>query len=87
MVVSPRHGKYAGNRITTFDSLLRTRSVRFFFHVCFINRSLALDGGFTDLQAKLLLLNFSVTHCPPDDIVHILKERQTLEVQVICSRL
>ena len=45
-------------------------------------RSLALDGGFNDQTAKLTLLNFSITHCPAEDMMDILKERQSLEVQV-----
>jgi hypothetical protein len=45
-------------------------------------RSLAIDGGFGDLPAKLTLLNFAITHCPPEEITHILKERQLLEAQV-----
>lgn len=45
-------------------------------------RSLAVDDGFSDLPGKLILLNFAVTHCPPEEITHILKERQILEMQV-----
>ena len=50
-------------------------------------RSLAVDGGFSDLPAKLTLLNFAVTHCPPEEITHILKERQMLEMQVCSVKL
>ena len=45
-------------------------------------RSLAVDSGFSDLPAKLTLLNFAITHCPPEEITHILKERQLLEARV-----
>ena len=77
MLASLLHGKFAG--MCLFNVYLAM------VLPVLINdyRSLALDVGFTDLQAKLTLLSFCITHCPPEDIMDTLKERQSLEVQVL----
>ena len=48
-------------------------------HLC---RNLAMQDQFKDLKSKIVLLNFSLTHCPPEEIQQILKERSVLEVEV-----
>lgn len=41
-----------------------------------------MQDQFKDLKSKIVLLNFSLTHCPPEEIQQILKERSVLEVEV-----
>ena len=45
-------------------------------------RKLGLESSIGDLQVRLSLLDFSLTHCPPENITDILEERRALEVQV-----
>lgn len=43
---------------------------------------LGIEKAISNIQIKLSLLNFSLTHCPPEDITDILEERKALEIQV-----
>lgn len=50
--------------------------------VCLLCRKLAMQDQFKDLDSKMALLNFALTHCPPEEIQLILKERSLIEVEV-----
>lgn len=41
-----------------------------------------MQDQFKDLDSKMALLNFALTHCPPEEIQLILKERSVIEVEV-----
>ena len=45
-------------------------------------RKLAGQGQFKELQSKLELTSFVLTHCPEEELRHVLKERGAMEVQV-----
>ena len=39
-------------------------------------------SAYTDLTSRVELLNFSVTHCPVEEIKIILREKRVIEAQV-----
>ena len=41
-----------------------------------------MQDQFKDLDSKMVLLNFALTHCPAEEIQLILKERSVIEVEV-----
>ena len=41
-----------------------------------------MQDQFKDLDSKMALLNFALTHCPAEEIQLILKERSVIEVEV-----
>jgi len=51
-------------------------------NMCLLCRKLAMQDQFKDLDSKMVLLNFALTHCPPEEIQLILKERSVIEVEV-----
>eukprot|EP00731_Ephydatia_muelleri_P015818 Em0009g242a len=48
-------------------------------------RKLAGQGQFKELQSKLELTSFVLTHCPEEELRHVLKERGTMEVQLLSA--
>ena len=51
-------------------------------NICLLCRKLAMQDQFKDLDSKMVLLNFALAHCPPEEIQLILKERSVIEVEV-----
>ncbi|KAL5481479.1 hypothetical protein EMCRGX_G021646 [Ephydatia muelleri] len=48
-------------------------------------RKLAGQGQFKELQSKLELTSFVLTHCPEEELRHVLKERGAMEVQLLSA--
>ncbi|KAL5481510.1 hypothetical protein EMCRGX_G021685 [Ephydatia muelleri] len=46
---------------------------------------LAGQGQFKELQSKLELTSFVLTHCPEEELRHVLKERGAMEVQLLSA--
>lgn len=41
-----------------------------------------MDSGVGDPSVRLRLLDFAITHCPPEELASLLQAKQVLELQV-----
>ncbi|XP_019858990.1 PREDICTED: neuroblastoma-amplified sequence-like [Amphimedon queenslandica] len=49
-----------------------------------ITKQLGSMSAYTDLTSRVELLNFSVRHCPVEEIKIILREKRVIEAQLLC---
>ena len=84
--VSPSAMELFEKELGLFFRLYKLKNTLYLTHVpCILHRKLGLQERFRDVGMRLSLLNFALTHCPPEEIQFILNERNTLEVQVRIS--